>query len=191
MDYIKRGFQIVSFLFSAYGGFLIKISPPDCINGFSFTTTVAMIISFLIFLFCSSILMPKQIVRRKQYFKKLIIIMICTFIIAIVTYFTLFKMYVVKNEQWNISFVKGEMLTNTAQKICSEDKVSKEFCEEYLLKNFFTADDVCSGKLWDDNSVSNRRLGLFMNYLICIILLSGTIFFLLEITFASVKKQID
>ncbi len=186
---LKAAIGVVIFIFGAFSGFLLHVSPPDPSGNIAFQVGLAQFVSLAILLFFS-LLSNFQLRRSKKDQRKFLRLwlmiagsLILTFIISSLLYYRNLQDNTILQKDWNIRFTKG-ILTETSKQICAEEKQfhSESECEVFLLYKYYNANEISDKHfLWTEESVSKTALRLLINYIIVIVSLSASLFSLVEL----------
>jgi hypothetical protein len=186
---LKAAIGVVIFIFGAFSGFLLNISPPDPAGNIAFQVGLAQFVALVILLFFS-LLSNFQLRRSKKNQRKFLRLwlmiaaaLILTFIISSLLYYKNFQDNTIVQKDWNIRFTRGT-LTETSRQICAEEKQyhSEAECESFLLYKYYNANEISDKHfLWTEESVSRASLRLLINYIIVIVSLSASLFSLVEL----------
>lgn len=182
---LKQGIQIILIVFAAFGGFLFHIAPPG--NNVKISVGIGQFITLCILLYISAFSIYSLSLNKKRYKKNYKTwLMICGFailltLISSVQYFEKHNQLTERVEAWDMAFAKGTITPESLQ-ICKEENISSEFaCEQFLLKNFYTAEQVENGFLWSPKSMKASQMTLLIWYLAFLISLSVSLFSSLEL----------
>jgi len=186
---LKAAIGVVIFIFGAFSGFLLNVSPPDPSGNIAFQVGLAQFVALAILLFFS-LLSNFQLRRTKKDQRKFLRLwlmiaagLILTFIVSSLVYYRNLQDNTVLQKDWNIRFTKGT-LTETSKQICAEEKqyASESECEAFLLYKYYNANEVSDKHfLWTEESVSEAAQQLLINYIVVIVSLSASLFSLVEL----------
>lgn len=190
---LKQGIQIVIIVFAAFGGFLFHIAPPG--NNVKVAVGIGQFTTLCLLLYISAFSIYSLSLNKKRYKKNYKIwLVICglailSTLLSGVQYFQKHNELTVKVDKWDMTFTKGT-LTPESLEICKEDNLTSELsCEDALLKNFYTAEQVEKGFLWSEKSIKSSQLTLLIWYLVFLISLSFSLFSSLELIVSDKSKD--
>jgi hypothetical protein len=187
LGFLKNGVQVITTLFTSFGGFLLNIAPP---NGASvkFPLGIAQVISLALLLYLSAFSVYSLVLNKnkfkRNYSRWLITsgVLLAFTIVSSFSYYDNYQRLVVKATHWDTTFVRGT-LTPDALKVCREDYKTqdKDQCENTLLTGFYTVDEVVAGSLWSKDSMRRSEMLLLIWYISFVVFLSGTLFSAIEL----------
>jgi len=169
--------EIVTFLFAAFGGFLLKVAPPEA-GGAQFGVGISSILTLCVLLYISavSLNLPQHV-----YEKRWLIAAGVSFVIALSASFFY---------QSNFLKYTFHYPTESSEEIYFRGTTMTEKAEEYCGKRFeiVTVQDCVGdfgglatrGRVWQPDSIQTATLFLTSNYIVVILSLATTIFCLTE-----------
>ncbi|HWI93205.1 MAG TPA: hypothetical protein VNT20_18130 [Flavisolibacter sp.] len=184
---LKNAIQIIITLFASFGGFLLKIAPP---NGAAVKLPlgIAQILSLALLLYLSAFSVYSLVLNKKRFKRNYRSWLIaCSMLLLATTassfgYFDNYQRLVIKVPNWDTTFIRGQ-LTQDAIKTCSDEYKIHDVdrCENTLLGDYYTIDEVVEGRLWSKDSMRRSEMKLLIWYIGFVVFLSGAIFSALEL----------
>lgn len=173
---LVRAVQVVSFLFAAFGHFLINIAPPQE-GGISFAVGFASLLSLGVFLFLTAI--SKNLPKRK--FKRhWIIAAAIALAIAFVSmpfYYNNFIKYTFRYpyEHSKAIYFKGDEFTQQAGEYLQENP---DISIQTLLEDKGGLEKI--SLIWTEDSIRKAKLIVTVNYIVLVLSLATAISCLME-----------
>lgn len=184
-DILKKGIQVVTFLFAAFNRFLLNIAPPEEVET-RFAVGIGSLIALFSLLLISSIIKT----RVKNSLKKLWIIVSLSFFIIMLISVLYYKSNINKltfgfpPENPKTQYIAGYEMTIEAEQYSKKFSPKKSFAElvaDYEGPQFIE-------RVWTKESIEKAKMTLTINYLI-VILSSASMLFCLTEGILSVKKD--
>jgi hypothetical protein len=182
---LKKGIQVVTFLFAAFNGFLLNIAPPEEVET-RFAVGMGSLIALFSLLLISSIIKTRVIKSVKKLW---IIISLCFFIIMVISVYY-YKLNMVQltfsypPENPKTYYITGLEMTTEAKQYSEKFSPGKSVSE--LVADF--EGPQFKERVWTKESIEKAKMRLTINYLIVILSTSIMIFSLTE-GILTVKKD--
>lgn len=186
-DLITKAVELVTFLFAAFGQFLLKIAPPTESNT-SFSIGVSSFILLGVLLLVASVTKKRQSKRMKH---KWIIVSVFLLIMGAVAgyvYKTNMDKYtlIIPVENSDLKLIIGKEFTADARKYAEENPGSlKELVMSFGLENI--------DEIWTRESRRKTDLMLNINYTLFVLFICSAIFCIIEglATNSKFRKQVS
>jgi len=183
-DIIKFFAQVIVFVFGLFGGFLLKITPPQD-DELKFALGISQMTALLI-LIAISVLTARRFVKNRNIIIKrwtvLAIIFGGIFLASSFFYKWNFDRHTIRHSKLGENFIRGTVMQNEASKICDSVNKDGEECISYLVNEYYTVPQIVDQyKIWDRGSVLDKKYLLFVNYVLMVIFFSSALFALIEI----------
>lgn len=185
---MTRAVQIVVFVFVAFGGFVLNVSPPDYSNSLPLANGLVQF-GALVILLAAAAAVRSFLVKEKRIVSKAVrtwflitLLFAVGFIIMGMIYYNHITDYTIYHGKWEKTFIRGTSLTLKSNEICTEEnKAGFEDCEHYLFTDFYNSDEIAfSNLLWKAGEVNDRKKILFRDYILMILFLCCALFSLVE-----------
>lgn len=185
---IAKAIQIIIFVFGAFGGFILKVSPPDHANGLPLANGMVQFGALIMLLAAAAAVRSFMFKGNRIQTKTVKIwaivtgVFIALFLLMGVIYYNHMTDFTVYQGKWDERFIKGKSMTARSLEICAEEKRSDpEDCESFLLNDYYSSDEIAfQHRLWKAAEVNDRKKTLFRDYIIMILSLCTALFSLVE-----------
>lgn len=195
---LKSAIGVIIFLFGAFSGFLMKFAPPDPSDTLKLPVGIVQFIALALLLFISVLCHYQTSIGKLQEtnFTRIWLFisggLLLLFIFSAIVYYSNYKKYVIRQDNWNISLVRGETLTDDSKQICIEEKHdgSPNDCETFLLYKYYNSNEIFDKHLlWTEDSMHKVNMKLLINYIIVIASISSLLFSLVELMSFSIFEK--
>jgi hypothetical protein len=174
-EIIIKAVELVTFLFAAFGQFLLKIAPPDS-RSFSFVTGISSLLLLAILLLLSSVTKKRKSknVKRNWIIGSLLLLIIG----AVIGFIYKSKLdnntVVFQTQSKEYAYVIGNTLTRDA----SVYKDSLSLSNKELINHFGGPEKI--NEVWSEKSIQEAHFQLNLLYTLFVLFLCSSIFSIIE-----------
>lgn len=181
---LKNGIQVVTFLFAAFGSFLLEIAPPEEVES-RFAVGISSILALFSLLLITSLIKTHTVKRKKIWLIASLTLFIIAFTSAIFYKSNINKLtFSYPPENPAAQYIAGIKMTPSAQKHSEKypNKTISEIVADFEGPAFIE-------RIWTKDSLRKAKMLLTINYIIVILSTATMLFCLTEGILTAPKRK--